>query len=56
MPFEDERFGAVASNFGFLHFPYPEVALAETARVGFPGRPAGNSPSPPGRTTRATGR
>ncbi len=33
MPFEDERFDAVASNFGFLHFPYPEVALAETARV-----------------------
>ena len=37
MPFEDERFGAVASNFGFLHFPYPEVALAETARVLEPG-------------------
>ena len=33
MPFEDARFDAVASNFGFLHFPYPEVALAETARV-----------------------
>ncbi len=33
MPFEDERFDAVASNFGFLHFPYPEVALAETTRV-----------------------
>ena len=37
MPFEDERFDAVASNFGFLHFPYPEVALAETTRVLKPG-------------------
>ncbi len=33
MPFEDARFDAVASNFGFLHFPHPEVALAETTRV-----------------------
>ena len=37
MPFEDARFDAVASNFGFLHFPHPEVALAETARVLKPG-------------------
>ena len=33
MPFEDERFDAVASNFGFLHFPHPEIVLAHTARV-----------------------
>ncbi len=33
LPFEDGRFDAVASNFGFLHFPYPEVALAEATRV-----------------------
>ena len=33
MPFEDERFDAVVSNFGFLHFPHPEIVLAHTARV-----------------------
>ena len=33
MPFEDACFDAVASNFGFLHFPHPEIVLAHTARV-----------------------
>ncbi len=33
MPFADARFDAVVSNFGFIHFPRPEVALAQTARV-----------------------
>ena len=37
LPFGNVRFDAVASNFGFLHFPHPEVALAETARVLKPG-------------------
>lgn len=33
MPFADARFDAVVSNFGFIHFPRPEVALAQAARV-----------------------
>ena len=33
MPFEDACFDAVVSNFGFLHFPHPEIVLAHTARV-----------------------
>ncbi len=37
MPFADAHFDAVVSNFGFIHFPHPEVALAQAARVLAPG-------------------
>lgn len=33
LPFAAGRFDAVVSNFGFIHFPRPEVALAQTARA-----------------------
>ncbi|SAK73017.1 methyltransferase type 11 [Caballeronia arationis] len=33
LPFEDESFDAVGISFGMLHFPHPEAALAEAARV-----------------------
>ncbi len=37
LPFPDARFEAVVSNFGFIHFPRPEIALAEAARALEPG-------------------
>lgn len=37
LPFIDESFDAVGISFGMLHFPRPEAALAEAARVLRPG-------------------
>ena len=37
LPFEDGRFDAVVCNFGILHFPGPEKAMAEAWRVLKPG-------------------
>lgn len=37
LPFADESFDAVISNFGFLHFGRPEHALSEACRVLLPG-------------------
>ena len=37
LPFDDASFDAVLINFGVLHFPTPETALAETFRVLRPG-------------------
>jgi SAM-dependent methyltransferase len=37
LPFESEQFDAVSCNFGILHFPHPEQAIAEAARVLVPG-------------------
>jgi SAM-dependent methyltransferase len=37
LEFEDESFDAVLSNFGIGHFPRPELAVAELARVTAPG-------------------
>jgi SAM-dependent methyltransferase len=33
LPFADESFEAIISNFGFLHFAHPDHALAEACRV-----------------------
>jgi SAM-dependent methyltransferase len=33
LPFPDRSFDAVVMNYGMLHFPRPEVAMAEAARV-----------------------
>ena len=33
LPFEDGAFDAVACNFGLLHFPHPDKAIAEAHRV-----------------------
>lgn len=37
LPFEDGAFDAVVCNFGILHFPNPEQAIAEAFRVLAPG-------------------
>src|ERR1700710_1102868 len=37
LPFSDDAFDAVLCNFGLGHFPEPEAALAECARVLAPG-------------------
>ena len=37
LPFEDAVFDAVVCNFGILHFPNPERAIAEACRVLTPG-------------------
>ena len=37
MPFPDATFDAVVSNFGMLHFAYPDQAIAEAFRVLAPG-------------------
>ena len=48
LPFEDGAFESVTCNFGILHFPNPEQAIAEAFRVLAPGsRCAFSSWSPP---------
>ncbi len=37
LPFEDGAFDSVACNFGLLHFPHPDKAIAEAHRVLAPG-------------------
>lgn len=37
LPFDDQNFDVVTINFGMLHFPQPELAVAEANRVLKPG-------------------